>query len=47
MFKIIEGDFKNQEYTGEVLPFSTTPQKTKKGFVSRIKGVFDDERKQL
>ena len=40
-------DFKNQEYTGEVLPFSTTPQKTKKGFVSRIKGVFDDERKQL
>ena len=40
-------DFKNQEYTGEVLPFSTTPQKTKKGFVSRVKGVFDDERKQL
>ena len=36
MFKIIEGDFKNQEYTGEVLPFSTTPQKTKKGFVWKI-----------
>ena len=40
-------DFKNEEYNGEVIPFSTTPQKTKKGFVSKIKGVFDDERKQL
>ena len=40
-------DFKNEEYTGDVIPFSTTPQKTKKGFVSKIKGVFDDERKQL
>ena len=39
--------FKNEEYNGEVIPFSTTPQKTKKGFVSKIKGVFDDERKQL
>ena len=32
-------DFKNEEYTGQVIPFSTTPQKTKKGFVTKIKGV--------
>ena len=35
------------EYNGEVIPFSTTPHSTKKGLVAKIKGVFDDERKQL
>ncbi len=40
-------DFKNEEFNGEVIPFSTTPQKEKKGFISRIKGAFDDEKKQL
>ena len=40
-------DFKNEEFSGEVIPFSTTPQKEKKGFISRIKGAFDDEKKQL
>ena len=29
-------DFKNEEYNGEVIPFSTTPQK-QKGFVSKLK----------
>ena len=34
-------------YNGEVIPFNTTPHSTKKSFIGRIKGVFDDERKQL
>lgn len=40
-------DFKNEEFNGEVIPFSTTPQKEKRGLFSRIKGAFDDEKKQL
>ncbi|MGN1181693.1 MAG: preprotein translocase subunit SecA, partial [Faecalibacillus sp.] len=40
-------DFKNEEFKGEVIPFSTTPQKTKKGLFSRIKGAFDDEKRIL
>ena len=30
-----------------MIPFSTTPQKEKRGLFSRIKGAFDDEKKQL
>jgi len=40
-------DFRNEEFKGEVIPFSTTPQKEKRGLFSRIKGAFDDEKKQL
>lgn len=40
-------DFKNEKFNGEVIPFSTTPQKEKRGLFSRIKGAFDDEKKQL
>lgn len=34
-------------YNGEVIPFNTTPHSTKKSLVGKIKGIFDDERKQL
>ena len=40
-------DFKDEEFNGEVIPFSTAPQKSRKGLFSKIKSVFDDEKKQL
>ncbi len=40
-------DFKNEEFNGEVIPFSTTPQKNKKGIFAKFKSAFDDEKKQL
>ena len=40
-------DIKVEDFQGEVIPFNTTPHSTKKSFIGRIKGVFDDERKQL
>lgn len=43
---IIVEEFKGQ-YTGEVLPFSTTPQTEKKGLVKKIRGIFDQENKQI
>lgn len=35
------------QYTGKVLPFSTKPQVEKKGLVKSIRGIFDQENKQL
>lgn len=43
---IVVEEFKGQ-YVGEVLPFSTTPQVEKKGVVKTIRGIFDQERKQI
>lgn len=43
---IIVEDFEGQ-YSGEVLPFSTTPQVEKKSIVKKIRSIFDDEKKQL
>ena len=34
-------------YDGNVIPFSTTPHSTKKSLIGKIKGIFDDENKQL
>ena len=35
--------FEDEKYDAEPLPFSTTPQKNKKGFAARLKGLFSQD----
>ncbi|MDD8048316.1 MAG: preprotein translocase subunit SecA [Thomasclavelia sp.] len=43
---IVVEDF-DGEYKGKVIPFNTKPQKEKKGLTARVRGIFDDERREL